>query len=244
MRIDVFLVEKGLLSSRSRAKELIEKGAVTVSDKIITKPSFDISEATDENDVKIDENENKYVSRGGYKLEALLKAFSIDARDKIALDIGASTGGFTDCLLKHGAKRVFAVDSGTAQLSPQIRCDERVVSIENYNARYLDKKDFTDNFDIVTIDVSFISQTLIIPKISELLSSGALFLSLIKPQFEVGKEFIGKKGIVKDGRARDFAVKKVCDLACSMGFELQGVIESPIYGGDGNIEYLAYFKRI
>ncbi len=244
MRIDVFLVEKGLVSSRSRAKELIEKGAVSVFKKTVTKPSFDVSDNITENDIKIDQNENKYVSRGGYKLEALLNAFFIDVKDKIALDIGASTGGFTDCLLKHGAKKVFAVDSGTAQLSPQLCDDERVVSIENYNARYLDKKDFTDNFDIVTIDVSFISQTLIIPKIAELLSCGASFLSLIKPQFEVGKEYIGKKGIVKDERARDFAVKKVCDLACGMGFELQGTIESPICGGDGNIEYLAYFKRI
>ncbi len=243
MRIDVFLTENGIVPSRSRAKELLQKGAIRLCDKVITKPSYEVPNSVTPSDVTVDEEENKYVGRGGYKLEAALNTFDFDVKGKVALDIGASTGGFTDCLLKNGAKRVYAVDSGTAQLHKSLLDDERVVSIENYNARYLDKKDFSDVIDLVTIDVSFISQTLIIPKIAEVLPVGASFISLIKPQFEVGKEYIGKKGIVKDEKARKSAVKKVCDFACSFGFELVSVIPSPIFGGDGNIEFLAYFKR-
>lgn len=244
MRIDVFLTENGIVPSRSRAKELLQKGAIRLCGKVVTKPSYEVPESLTPAEVQIDEDENKYVGRGGYKLEAALNTFCVDVNGKVALDIGASTGGFTDCLLKNGAKKVYAIDSGTAQLHKSLFDDERVVSIENYNARYLDKKDFSDVIDLVTIDVSFISQTLIIPKIAEILPVGASFISLIKPQFEVGRNCIGKKGIVKDEKARNSAVKKVCDFACSVGFDLVALTQSPIYGGDGNIEFLAYFKRI
>ena len=243
MRIDVFLTERGILPSRSRAKELLQKGAVKVLGKTVTKPSYEVPDGLLASDIVIDDCENKYVGRGGYKLEHAINEFKLDVRDKIALDIGASTGGFTDCLLKNGAKRVYAIDSGTAQLHCSLLNDERVVSIENYNARYLKKDDFEDKIDLVTIDVSFISQTLIIPKIAEILPTGASFISLIKPQFEVGREQIGKRGIVKDERARDAAVKKVCDFAVNSGFELVAITHSPIQGGDGNIEFLAHFKR-
>jgi 23S rRNA (cytidine1920-2'-O)/16S rRNA (cytidine1409-2'-O)-methyltransferase len=243
MRIDVFLTERGIVPSRSRAKELLQKGAVKLSGKTVTKPSYEVPDGYLASDVTIDDCENKYVGRGGYKLEHALNEFKINVSDKIALDIGASTGGFTDCLLKNGAKKVYAIDSGTAQLHSSLLNEGRVVSIENYNARYLKKEDFADEIDLVTIDVSFISQTLIIPKIAEILPKGASFVSLIKPQFEVGREQIGKKGIVKDESARDSAVKKVCDFAVSSGFELLAITQSPIHGGDGNIEFLAYFKR-
>ncbi len=243
MRLDVFLYEKNKTASRSRAKELIEKGAVSVDGKVISKPSFEISDDASEDLVEIAVNTDKYVSRGGYKLEGALLAFSLDVRDKIALDVGASTGGFTDCLLKNGAKKVYAVDSGKNQLVESLRRDDRVVVYENYNARYMKKEDFSDAIDIVVMDVSFISQTLILPQIADVLSLGGELVSLIKPQFEVGRANVGKNGIVKSEKARKNAVDNVCNNASKLGLRLYKCIESPIKGGDGNIEFLAYFKK-
>ena len=237
------MFEKEIAVSRSRAKELIQNGAVSLDGKIIQKPSYEIPEDFDQTKIRVDEAQNKYVSRGGYKLEAAINHFKLDCKDKVSLDVGASTGGFTDCLLESNVRKVYAVDSGTAQLSSKLLLNERVVSIENYNARFMKKEDFADKIDLVVIDVSFISQTLILPQIASLLEKGGELVSLIKPQFEVGKDFVGKKGVVKDEKARQTAIKKVCDFARELNFELMGIMKSPIEGGDGNIEYLAYFKK-
>ncbi|MBE6695440.1 MAG: TlyA family RNA methyltransferase [Ruminococcaceae bacterium] len=243
MRLDVYMVEKEIVDTRSKAKKLIENGAISLDGKTITKASYEMSEDFDLNKIVLDEAQNKYVSRGGYKLEAALTSFKINCDGKVALDVGASTGGFTDCLLLNNASKVYAVDSGTAQLSPKIAKDARVVSIENYNARFMKREDFAESIDLVVMDVSFISQTLILPQIASVLQKNGELISLIKPQFEVGKDLVGKKGIVKDEKARQMAINKVCDLAKELNFELLGLIQSPIKGGDGNIEFLAYFKR-
>lgn len=237
------MFEKEIAVSRSRAKELIQNGAVSLDGKIVRKPSYEIPDDFEPTKITIDEAQNKYVSRGGYKLEGAITHFHLDCKGKVSLDVGASTGGFTDCLLAYNARKVYAVDSGTAQLSPKLLLDERVVSIENYNARFMKKEDFADKIDLVVIDVSFISQTLILPQIASLLEKEGELVSLIKPQFEVGRDCVGKKGVVKDENARQAAIKKVCDFAHELNFELMGIMKSPIEGGDGNIEYLAYFKK-
>lgn len=241
MRLDLYLSNFGYVKSRQKAKVLIEDGLVEVNFKKITKPSF-----------LIDENENvsikitdlcPYVSRGGLKLEKIINDARIDINGKIAVDIGASTGGFTDCLLKHGAKTVYAVDSGSNQLVASLRTDKRVVSIENYNARNINLKDIGEFCDIITIDVSFISQTYILPNAISLLNDGGLYISLIKPQFEVGKEKIGKGGIVKKPQDRLFAVEKILENAKLNGLNCTYFEKSPILGGDGNMEYLAVFAK-
>lgn len=239
MRLDVYLAENGFAKSRTAATKLIEDGCVSVNGKTIKKASYQ----TDEN-VLVTVNDNmKYVSRGGYKLEGALDAFCIDVKGKIAIDIGASSGGFTDCLLQRGASFVYAIDSGRGQLAEKILSDTRVESRENVNARYMGKKDFKMEIDIAVMDVSFISQTLILPSVFAILKPGAELVSLIKPQFEVGRNGVGKNGIVKDEKVRRSAKERVCGFAESIGFSLVGTVESPIKGGDGNIEYLAYFRK-
>lgn len=241
MRADVFLFEKGFAKSRARARVFIESGNVTINGKTVLKPSEQIDESV-ENIVLISAEE-RYVSRGGLKLEKALNVFKIDVSGKCCLDVGASTGGFTDCLLKHGASKVYAVDSGSGQLVPELINDERVVNIEKYNARNLKKGDFSVSIDTVVIDVSFISQTLIIPGIADVLYDGGIFVSLIKPQFEAGRGSVGKNGIVKDKKDRLFAAKRVIECAESFGFGCFGFDVSPIQGGNGNIEYIAAFEK-
>ncbi len=241
MRLDVFLFERGFCQSRTDAKSFILSGAVTVSGRVIKKPAYDIS--GDADDVQIDTSSKKFVSRGGLKLEAALDKFGISPLGRICLDIGASSGGFTDCLLKRGAEKVFAVDSGSGQLVPAIAGDPRVISYENYNARYMKKSDFTGEITLVVMDVSFISATYIIPSISEVVSIEGDFICLIKPQFELSPSEIGKGGIVKSDLSRQTAIKRVTDFADASGFSLIGLTESPIKGGDGNTEYLAHFKK-
>ncbi len=241
MRADLFLFEKGYAKSRSFAQTLIAEGGVRINGRLIQKPSEGVDEGI-ENEVEITVTQ-KFVGRGGYKLEYALDRFGVDVSEAIALDIGASTGGFTDCLLQRGAKKVFAVDSGEGQLDSSLADDPRVVNIEKYNARSLKKEDFADKIDVAVMDVSFISQTLIIPSLSELLDNGAIFVSLIKPQFEVGRSAVGKKGIVKSSKDRLNAVKSVISFADSFGLGCFGVAESAITGGDGNIEYVAAFKK-
>ena len=242
MRIDVFLTERGLAASRTEAKGLIQAGAVSVGGKKITKPSYDITDS-DVASVVVDRSLKKYVSRGGLKLEGALSVFSVDASGKLCIDVGASTGGFTDCLLQNGASSVIAVDSGTSQLSQSLRDDGRVISIENYNARYLSRADMPFVPELAVMDVSFISATYIIKPLFDALAEGADFICLIKPQFEVGREHIGKGGIVKSAAMREAALSKVCEYAKSVGFDFLGSIVSPIEGGDGNVEYLAHFKK-
>lgn len=240
MRLDLYLFNSGLCQSRTEAKSFITDGATKVNGKIVRKPSLEV----DENDtVELDRSSKKYVSRGGLKLEAALDEFGIVVNDRIAIDVGASSGGFTDCLLQRGAKCVIAVDSGSGQLADKLRCDKRVTCIENYNARYMSGDDFSVKPTLAVMDVSFISATHIIPSLYTVLENGSDYILLIKPQFEVGPSGIGKGGIVRDDKKRKLAVDNVIATAKACGFVYVGLIESPIKGGDGNIEFLAYFRK-
>lgn len=241
MRIDVYLFESGEAASRTEAKNFILSGGVSVDGKIVKKPSFELSGGEK---ITVDKSSKKYVSRGGLKLEGALAEFNIDVAGREALDVGASSGGFTDCLLKHGASRVIAVDSGEGQMAESLRADSRVTVIENYNARYMKREDFSFLPTLAVMDVSFISATYIIGPLAECLSDGGDFICLIKPQFEVGKSGVSKGGIVKDEKIRRSAVDKVVLYAQSVGFKLMGLIDSPIEGGDGNREYLAHFVKL
>ena len=241
MRIDVYLAEAGLVGSRTEAKKYISEGLVIIDGKIVTKPSLDISGLEDK--ITVIEPEQSFVGRGGLKLDGALTEFRISVEGKRCLDVGASSGGFTDCLLQNGASHVIAVDSGKDQLVESIRRDDRVTSIEGYNARYMKPSDFPYLAEVAVMDVSFISATYIIPALSECVVSGADFILLIKPQFEVGRENVGKGGIVKSRDARMRAIDKVVECAAQYGFMLISVMESPITGGDGNVEYLAHFLR-
>lgn len=237
-RLDVYLVEKGFCQSRALAQKLISDMSVEVNGKIQTKASFTVSD-----DDKICILENKllnYVSRGALKLETALDKFSVDVRGLIALDIGASTGGFTDVLLQRGAQKVYAVENGTGQLHVKLLTDARVVSLENTDARTL-TDDLVPVCDIVVMDVSFISQTLFYKAVSDRLKDGGVFISLIKPQFEAGREHLNKKGIVKDVRVHKKVIDKVIESAKLYGLEFIDFCQSQITGGDGNIEYLAMF---
>ena len=241
MRIDVYLSENGIVASRTEAKRFIDEGAVSVNGKQISKPSFDVDGSEN---ITVDKTVKEFVSRGGIKLKGALAEFGVNAEGRLCLDVGASSGGFTDCLLKAGAEHVIAVDSGSGQLAEVIRRDERVTVFENYNARYMKREDFGYAPDLAVMDVSFISATYIIPAIYDTLDDNADFICLIKPQFEVGRSGLGKGGIVKDSKARDFAVKKVVDFAVSTGFGVKGTVQSSIKGGDGNIEFLAHFVKV
>lgn len=242
MRLDLFLFESGKTQSRSKAQSAINAGEVTVDGKVIKKCSFDVR---GDEDIRI-ENTAQFVSRAGEKLSHALKIFGVGAEGLTALDIGASTGGFTDCLLQNGAKRVFALDVGFDQLDARIRNDERVTVIENFNARNAKRSDFDSKIDIIVMDVSFISQTLIYPACADILDSGCDMITLIKPQFEAGRQNIGKGGIVhdRDGSVIAEIMKKLSSAAAENGFELIAKADSPILGGDGNKEYLAHFKKI
>ena len=241
IRLDLYLNEFGFTKSRQKAKILIESGCVYVNSQKISKPSHLVNEE-EIIDVKII-NDCPYVSRGGLKLEKVLNDMKYDLQNKIALDIGASTGGFTDCLLKHGAKLVYAVDSGVNQLDESLIDNEKVISIEKYNARNISFDLIGECVDIITIDVSFISQTLILPAAIKLLKPEGAYISLIKPQFEAGKDKIGKGGIVKKSKDRFLGVKKVLDSAIDQGLSCIYFSASPILGGDGNIEFLAVFSK-
>ena len=242
MRIDVYLTKNGLATSRTEAKAMIESGVIYVSGKQINKPSFDLDETID-NKIEVLGYNKKYVSRGGYKLECAINNFNFDINDRLAIDIGASSGGFTDCLLQRGTASVVAIDAGYGQLHESLRADKRVTVIEHYNARELSLDVVGTKCKIVTEDVSFISQTYIIPRIAEIIEDGGSFISLIKPQFECGPQGIGKNGIVINAAYRYLAVKRVIACATENGFDCQGLIQSPITGGDGNKEYLACFVK-
>lgn len=237
MRLDRYLLENGFTASRESAKRLIEEGLVTVNGAVVTKPAKEITGTP-----LISVVEKKYVGRGGEKLEAALSLFEIDVKNLCALDIGASTGGFTDCLLQHGAAHVVALDAGTGQLHPRLLADSRVTNIEKYNARMLCKHDVGE-VDIVVMDVSFISQAYILPQIPSVLAEGGIAVTLIKPQFEAGRAALNKQGIVRAPRDRIRAITRVLDAAVLAGLSPVGLAPSPILGGDGNEEYLAYFVR-
>jgi len=241
MRVDLYLFQNGYAKSRSRAKELIEAQSVKINGAFVKRPSDDVNECA-ENKVEI-LSTLAFVSRGGLKLEAALDRFDISVEGLKALDIGASTGGFTDCLLQRGAVSVIAVDSGENQLDQSLLKDARVICVEKYNARYMKASDFPYLPDLAVMDVSFISQTLIHSSLSAVLKDGGLLISLIKPQFEAGPAAIGKKGIVKQKKDREAAIKRVLCSAESCGLGCFALMRSPITGGDGNIEFLAAFRK-
>ncbi len=240
MRLDLYLSEKAYAKSRTEAKNLITDGAVKVFGKVVTKPAFEVELGAE---IEVTKEASRYVSRGGYKLEGALEAFKISPEDKLCIDIGASSGGFTDCLLQNGAKSVIAVDSGTMQLAESLRRDSRVVVRENFNARYMSREDFEFIPTLAVMDVSFISATYIIPAIFDVLSEKSDFICLVKPQFEVGRSLLGKGGIVKNEKHREMALNKVIEFAKITGFEYISYTDSPILGGDGNKEYLVHFKK-
>lgn len=240
MRADVYLTKRGYASSRCRAQELIEKGLVLIDGKKIEKPSVILSEEEHSVVVQADAD-RRFVSRGGEKLERALQAFDVDPGGMLVLDIGASTGGFTDCLLQHGAAHVIAVDAGIGQLAISLRADPRVTSMEKVNARNLNLEMIGGKrVDLIVMDVSFISATYILPRYADLLVPNGEAICLIKPQFEVGRSFLGKGGIVKDEKLRQAAIERVCNCASQHHLQVRSVIPSPILGGDGNREFLAH----
>lgn len=261
MRADIYLVANGYAKSRTLAQKLILSGSVTIDGRSIIKPSEEISNEAHKILVTAIE-EMKYVSRGGLKLEGAIKTFSIDVSGLVLADVGASTGGFTHCLLSHGAARVYAIDSGHGQLDRELLNNPQVRSMEGVNARYLtptqlveaeklssgmtqnpDGTTFDGLVDGLVMDVSFISQTLLHGVLSGILKQGGFMVTLIKPQFEVGPAGLGKHGIVKNQKYRDEAIKRVVMSATAHGFVLQNMLTSPIEGGDGNTEYLGYFLK-
>lgn len=241
-RIDKLLVELGFADSRTKAQALVMSGVVIVNEKRIEKPSQEfLSDAKIR--IKGKTAESKYVGRGGLKLEKALEAFQIHVSEYVCLDIGASTGGFTDCLLQNGAAKIVAVDVGTNQLVWKIRNDERVEARENVNARYLKPEDFVEKFDLIVMDVSFISVTKILPILPPLLKTDGKIITLIKPQFEVGRGEVGKGGIVRDTEKQERVVSEINSFAETCGLKVSGLIDSPILGADGNREFLALYER-
>lgn len=240
MRIDKLLYLRGLAKSREAAQKMIRGGNTAVDGRVVTKPSLEVD---DDCDIKIIGETLRYVSRGGLKLERALDAFSLDVTGLDCVDIGASTGGFTDCLLQHGAKRVRAVDVGRSQLDKTLEADARVTSYEGVNARYITPDDIGGKCELVVCDVSFISLTLILPPVAGILGDDGRFVALIKPQFEAGRANIGKNGIVKDRGVHAEVIERVLDAAQACGLYCFGLTASPILGGDGNREYLAAFDR-
>ncbi len=239
IRADELLFEKGLVDTRSRAKTLIMMGKVYANGIKILKAGEPIAA---DSVIEIKE-ELPYVSRGGLKLKAAIDSFNILIEGKIALDIGASTGGFTDCLLKHGAIKVYAVDVGYGLLDEKLRKDSRVINIEKTNFRTVLEDFLPEKVQIITIDVSFISLTLIIPKALMFLSDNGEMICLVKPQFELSPKEVSKGGVVKDPKLREKAVKKIFQFFQLQNLDIKGVIESPITGQKGNIEYLIYCRK-
>ena len=237
MRLDQYLAEKGLCKSRTAAQSLIKSGGVSVNGAPCGKPSADVS---DGDDVTITGEQLRYVGRGGLKLEGAIAAFGIQLTGLVCLDIGSSTGGFTDCMLQNGAARVYAVDVGTDQLDPKLRADSRVVVMEQTDIR---TAQLPEQVDFVGTDVSFISLKQVIPHINRLLKINGSAAALIKPQFEAGRQALNKKGIVKDEKIRRRVVEDITQFAGQCGFAVLGVTESPVQGGDGNTEYLMYIGK-
>ena len=233
-RLDIALVERGLVQTRSKAQSLIMARRVLVNEQFADKAGAEVG---GDDAIRVAELEHPWVGRGGIKLAHALKEFPIDVTGKVCADIGASTGGFTDVLLKNGAARVYAIDVGHGQLDAWLRTDPRVVNREKVNARFLTAADFEDRIEFVSVDVSFISLKLILPAVAKFLDGD--LIALIKPQFEVGKRDVGKGGIVRDEGKRAAAVQAVIDFARESGFEVRAVIESPVKGAEGNVEYLA-----
>jgi 23S rRNA (cytidine1920-2'-O)/16S rRNA (cytidine1409-2'-O)-methyltransferase len=242
-RIDKLLVERGLAESRTKAQALIMAGLVLVNEQRVAKPS-DLVSCVGKIRIKhADDPVSRYVGRGGLKLEAALREFKIDVAGLTCLDVGASTGGFTDCLLQHGARKVVAVDVGHNQIDWRLRQDARVEVREGVNARQIRPQDFSEKFDLVSMDVSFISVTKILPAIVPLLLPGGQMVVLIKPQFEVGRGEVGRGGIVRDADKHARVIEEVDRAASQLGFTPVRVMESPIRGAEGNVEFLAHYLK-
>ncbi len=236
-RLDVLLVEQGLIESRQKAQATIMSGLVYVNGQKIDKAGT----PTDENaSIEVRGKALKYVSRGGLKLEKAMATFPIELTDKVSADIGASTGGFTDCMLQNGAKKVYAVDVGYGQLAWSLRSDPRVICLERTNARYLTTEQIPEPLDFASIDVSFISLKLILPTLRQLMADGGQVACLVKPQFEAGKEKVGKKGVVRDPEVHLEVLEHFLEHAAQANFYVAGLTYSPIRGPEGNIEYLGY----
>ena len=242
-RIDKLLVERGLAESRTKAQALIMAGVVLVNEQRIDKSSDAFPPDAAIRIKGANDPSVRYVGRGGLKLEAALREFALNINGLECLDVGASTGGFTDCLLQHGARRVVAIDVGHNQIDWRIRNDQRVEVREGVNARYLRPEDFDHSFDLAVMDVSFISATKIMPAVIPLLAPSGRLVILIKPQFEVGRGEVGSGGIVRDPDKHARVIEEVNQAACELGLAVLGKIESPIHGADGNVEFLACYEK-
>ncbi len=240
LRLDVAVYERGFAETREKAKAMIMAGSVYVNGQKALKGGVNIKE-TDV--IEVRGAVNPFVSRGGLKLDKAVRCFGLDLSGCVCMDIGASTGGFTDCMLANGAKKVYAIDVGYGQLAWKLRCDERVVNLERTNFRYVTREQVPDEVDFASVDVSFISLKLILPVMHTLLKAGGRSVCLIKPQFEAGKENIGKKGVVRDKSVHADVVKNITAFAAENGFKVLNVDFSPIKGPEGNIEYLMYIEK-
>ena len=242
-RVDRLLVERGLAPSRTRAQALVMAGLVLVGEQRVEKPSETYPPDAPLRVRGSEDPAARYVGRGGLKLEKALAEFGVDARGLTCLDVGASTGGFTDCLLQHGARRVVSLDVGHNQIAWRLRTDARVEVREGVNARHLKSEDFAERFDLITMDVSFISATKILPALVPLLKDGGRVVVLVKPQFEVGRGEVGKGGVVRDPAQHARVVAEVNACALALGLAVGGVTESPVTGADGNREFLALYEK-
>lgn len=240
-RLDKLLVEKGLVQSRERAKAIILAGMVVVDDRVVDKAGTLVEPNSR---VRVKDRDHSYVSRGGPKLEGALQAFQVDPRGKVAMDIGASTGGFTDCLLQKGAKKVYAVDVGYGQLAWRLRQDPRVVNLERRNIRYLKPEEIGEKVDLAVIDTSFISVKKFLPNVLQMIREGGWILALLKPQFEVGKAEVGKNGVVRDKRKHQQVLDRVSRFSESIGLKVRGTMESPLLGPKGNREFFVYLEKV
>ncbi len=240
MRLDLLLVERGLEETRQRAQAVIMSGVVYVDGRKADKPGMAVPAAAA---VEVRGDKLPYVSRGGLKLEKAMAAFPIDLKGAVCADIGASTGGFTDCMLQNGAAKVYAVDVGRGQLAWKLRSDPRVVCLERTNARYLSREQIPEELAFASVDVSFISLKLILPPLAALLAEGGQAVSLVKPQFEAGREKVGKKGVVRDPAVHLEVLERWLDHAREAGLTPMGLTYSPIRGPEGNIEYLGFLRK-
>ena len=239
-RLDVLLVRRGLFSSRERAKAEIRAGHVLVEGSPELRPG---RECPEDAAIALTGDTLRYVSRGGLKLEKALEEFGIDPAGRVCLDCGASTGGFTDCLLQHGAERVYALDVGSSQLAETLRADSRVLSMEHFNARDLKPEDLPERPSLITVDVSFISLRLVLPALTAVLAPEAELVCLIKPQFEAGRGRLGKGGVVRDSRVHREVLEAFLQTVREIGFTLCALTHSPVKGPEGNIEFLAHLKK-
>lgn len=240
MRLDLLLLNRGLVKSRTEAKELILQGGAVVNGAPAAKPSLNVSKSAEIKLIK----SREFVSRGGIKLDGALKRFSIGVKGLVCADFGASTGGFCDCLLKHGASKIYAIDSGTGQLAGELSGNPKIINLEKTNVKDVTRETLGEQVSFISADLSFISVTYAIKPIKSVLAQGGCGVILIKPQFEAGRASLNKNGIVTDKKVHISALTYVTDAFITAGFCLVGLMPSPIHGGDGNIEYLLYFKRV